>query len=87
MHMCSLVIERDALMMLIMLPPAIEFIGHIQDITVYLSHKPDTQVNGANRQNIPVVKNGSFMRNKRHVFCVRTFTDSKNALLGMCPEL
>ena len=26
------------------------------------------------------------MRNKGHVFGVRTFTDSKNTLLGTCPE-
>ena len=59
-----------------------DFIGCIQDITDYLSHLPETQVNRAYCQNISVVKNGSFMRNKRHVFCVcvRTFTDSKNIL-------
>ena len=37
--------------------------------SVYLSHLPDTQVNRANIQNIPVVQNRSFMRNKGHVFC------------------
>ena len=36
---------------------------------------------------IPVVKNISLMRNKGHVFGVRTFTDSKNTLLGTCPEI
>ena len=51
-----------------------------QDITVYLSHLPETQVNRANIQNIQVVKNRSFMRNKGHVFGVRTFTGSKNTL-------
>ena len=53
---------------------------YILDITVYLSHLPETQVNRANIQNIQVVKNRSFMRNKGHVFGVRTFTDSKNTL-------
>ena len=44
-----------------------DFIGRIQDITDYV----ETQVNRAYCQNISVVKNGSFMRNKRHVFlCV-----------------
>ena len=47
-----------------------DFIGRIQDITDYLSHLPETQVNRAYCQNILVVKNGSFMRNKRHVFFV-----------------
>ena len=47
-----------------------DFIGRIQDITDYQSHLPETQVNRAYCQNISVVKNGSFMRNKRHVFCV-----------------
>ena len=46
----------------------------------HLSHSPETQVNRANIQNIQVVKNRSFMRNKGHVFGVRTFTDSKNTL-------
>ena len=32
-------------------------------MTVDLSHLPETQVNRANIQNIPVVKNRSFMRN------------------------
>ena len=27
------------------------------------------------------------MRNKGHVFGVRTFMDCKNTLLGMCPEI
>ena len=27
------------------------------------------------------------MGNKGHVFGVRTFTDSKNTLLGTCPEM
>ena len=45
-----------------------DFIGRIQDITDYLSHLPETQVNRANCQNISVVKNGSFMRNKGPVF-------------------
>ena len=27
------------------------------------------------------------MRNKGHVFGVRTFKDSKNTLLGTCPEI
>ena len=27
------------------------------------------------------------MRNKGHVFGVQTFTDSKNTLLGTCPEI
>ena len=54
---------------------------------VYLSHLPETQVNTANIQSIPVMQNRSFMRNKGHVFfCVRTFTDNKNTLLGTCPE-
>ena len=53
---------------------------YILDITVYLSHQPETQVNRANIQNIQVVKNRSFLRNKGHVFGVRTFTDSKNTL-------
>ena len=35
----------------------------------------------------PVVKNRSFMRNKGHDFGVRTFTDSKNTLLGTGPEI
>ena len=49
---------------------------------------PETQVNRANCQNISVVKNESFMRNKGPVFfCVRTFMDSKNTLLGTCPEI
>ena len=39
-----------------------------------------TQVNRANIQNIQVVKNRSFMRNKGHVFGVRTFTGSRNTL-------
>ena len=47
---------------------------YILDITV------ETQVNRANIQNIQVVKNRSFMRNKGLVFGVRTFTDSKNTL-------
>ena len=43
----------------------------------------ETKVNRANCQNISVVKNESFMRNKGPVFfCVRTFMDSKNTLLG-----
>ena len=50
-------------------------------------HLPKTQVNRANIQNIPVVKNGSLMGNKGHVYGVRTFTDSKNTLLGTCPEI
>ena len=37
-------------------------------ITVELSHLPETQVNRANIQNILVVKNRSFMRNKGHDF-------------------
>ena len=53
---------------------------YILDITVYLSHWPETQVNRANIQNIQVVKNRSFMRNKGLVFGVWTFTDSKNTL-------
>ena len=60
-----------------------DFIGRIQDITDYLSHLPETQVNRAYCQNILVVKNGSFMRNKRHVcvcVCVQTFMDCKNIL-------
>ena len=37
----------------------------------YLSHLLETQVNRAYSQNISVVKNGSFMRNKGYVFlCV-----------------
>ena len=40
----------------------------------------DITLTGANIQNIQVVKNRSFMRNKGHVFGVRTFTDSKNTL-------
>ena len=48
---------------------------------------PKTQVNRADCQNISVVKNESFMRNKGPVFCVRTFMDSKNTLLGTCPEI
>ena len=61
---------------------------YILDITVYLPHyKSEMQVNGANIQNIQVVKNRSFMRNKGHVFGVRTFTDSKNTLYGTCPEI
>ena len=52
---------------------------YILDITVYLPHKSETQVNRAYIQNIQVVKK-SFMRNKGHVFGVRTFTDSKNTL-------
>ena len=44
-------------------------------IMSYLSHLPETQVNRANIQNIPIVKNRSFMRNKGHVFGIRTFTD------------
>ena len=36
----------------------------------YLSHLPETKVNRAYCQKILVVKNGSFMRNKRHVFFV-----------------
>ena len=32
-------------------------------------------------------ENRSFMRNKGHVFCVRTFMDSKTTLLGTCPEI
>ena len=47
---------------------------YILDLTV------ETQVNRANIQNIQVVKNRSFMRNKGLVFGVRTFTDSKNTL-------
>ena len=47
----------------------------------------ETQVNRANCQNNSVVKNESFMRNKGPVFCVRTFIDSKNTLLGTCPEI
>ena len=48
-----------------------DFIGRIQDVTDYLSHLQETQVNRAYCQNTSVVKNGSFMRNKRHVFfCV-----------------
>ena len=38
---------------------------------------PETQVNRANCQNISVVKNESFMRNKGPIFCVRTFMDRK----------
>ena len=34
-------------------------------------------MNRANIHNIPVVKNRSFMRNKGHVFGVRTITDRK----------
>ena len=49
-------------------------------ITFYLKHLPETQVNRVNIPNIPVVKNRGFMRNKGHVFGVRTFTDSKNTL-------
>ena len=64
--------------------PTTDFIGRIQDITDYLSHLPETQVNRAYSQNISVVKNGNFMRNKGHVLCVcvcvRPFTDSKNIL-------
>ena len=63
--------------------PTTDFIGRIQDITDYLSHLPETQMNRAYSQNISVVKNGSFMRNKGHVFvcmCVRTFMDSNNIL-------
>ena len=49
---------------------------------------PETQVNRANCQNISVVKNESFMRNQGPgFFCVRTFMDSKNTLLGTCPEI
>ena len=50
---------------------------NILDITVYLSHQPETQVNRTNIQSIQVVKNRSFMRNEGHVFGVRTFTDRK----------
>ena len=39
--------------------PTTDFIGRIQDITDYLSHLPETQVNRAYSQNISVVKNGS----------------------------
>ena len=53
----------------------------------YLSHLPETQVNRTNKQNIPIVKNRSFMRNKGHVFGIRTFTDSKNTMLGTCLEI
>ena len=63
--------------------PTTYFIGRIQDITDYLSHLPEIQVNRAYSQNISVMKNGNFMRNKRHVFvcvCVRLFMDSKNIL-------
>ena len=49
---------------------------------------PETKVNRANCQNNSVVKNESFMRNKGPVFlCVQTFMDSKNTLLGTCPEI
>ena len=54
---------------------------------IYVRQRSETQVNRANIQNIQVVKNRSFMRNKGHVFGVRTFTDSKNTLLGTCPEI
>ena len=48
-----------------------DFIGRIQDITDYLSHLPETQVNRADCQKYFGSENGSFMRNKRHVFfCV-----------------
>ena len=58
--------------------PTTDFIGHIQDITDYLSHLPGTQVNRANSQNISVVKNGSFMRNKGPVFwCPNIFWTAK----------
>ena len=43
---------------------------YILDITVYLSHLPETQVNRANIQSIQVVKNRSFMRNEGHVLGV-----------------
>ena len=46
-------------------------------------NRPETQVNRAYSQNISVVKTGSFMWNKGHVFvciCVRTFMDSNNIL-------
>ena len=36
--------------------PTIDFIRRIQDITDYLSHLPETQVNRASSQNISVVK-------------------------------
>ena len=36
--------------------PTIDFIGRKQDITDYLSHLPETQVNRASSQHISVVK-------------------------------
>ena len=50
-----------------------DFIGRIQDITDYLSHLPETQVNRAYCQKYFGSENGNFMRNKRHVFCVCVF--------------
>ena len=41
--------------------PTTDFIGRIQDITDYLSHLQETQVNRAYSQNISAVKKGSFM--------------------------
>ena len=56
----------------------VDFTGSIQDITVYLSHLPETYVNRANIQNIPAVQNRSFMRNKGHVFlCPNVYGQQK----------